>query len=123
MGYESKVYIVQESKHQRADRLPWGDVIAMFDLCKMNYWDYYGRSFPLLFDQERTCEFYADDGNTIITKDNYGDSITKANNATVIKWMKRFVKENDWYRANALLATLLALEKNNVEYSLYHYGC
>ena len=124
MGYESKVYIVQEyPKYYEDEKLPYGSVIAMFDLCKMGYSEYHGRAFRELFNHERTCEFYADDFDTVITEDYYGDEVTKAeDNKAVVKWMKAYIKDNDWYRAKVVLDTLLSLEKNNVEYSLYHFG-
>ena len=126
MGYESKIYIVQESPYHATNELPYGDVIAMFDLRKVGYNICYGKTFPSLFDEERTCIFYADDGNTELTEDCYGDEITKADNHEVIRWLKADIKgrgvENAWHRENILLDTLLSLEKNNVEYSLYHFG-
>ena len=124
MGYESRVYVIEESPYRGVGELPWGDVIAMFDLCKMNYDLYYGKSFPSLFNKERTCEFYADDGNTLITEDYYGEEVKKADSEEVIKWLKAYFKNgNEWYRAKAFYATLLSLEKEDVAYSLYHFGC
>ena len=123
MGYESRIYIVMEYPKYAYDEMPYGSVIAMFDLRKMGYWQLHGRYFPHLFDTPRTCEFYADDGNTIISEDCYGDVVYKAgDNRAVINWLKAYVKDNDWCRAKVFLDTLLSLEKNHVDYSIYHYG-
>ena len=122
MGYESKIYIVHEYP-KYGEGMPYGQVIAMFDLCKMAYSKYCGMYFPDLFNEERTCDFYADDGNTVIVDDNYGDAVRKAeSNKDVIKWLKACTKENDWYLPKVFLDTLLSLEKSKVKYSLYHYG-
>lgn len=124
MGYESKVYIVQESTSGYVDHdgLVWGDVVAMFDLCRMGWESYYGKTFSQLFDQERTCYFYSDDGNTQIVDDKYGDPIQKADKKEVIKWLRKFCKENEWYRAKLLLSCLETLEKSGEAYSVYHFG-
>ena len=125
MGYESRVYVVQEYKSIKPDGLGYGDVIAMFDLCKMGWSEFNGKTFPQLFNQERTCEFYDDDGNTIITTDNYGDEIRKANPKEVISWLKKYNADNEWggwYRAEVFYKFLMAMEKTKQAYSLYHFG-
>ena len=123
MGYESKIYVVQEYEPIfGTERLGYGDIIAVFDLCKMGYELYNGKSFRDLFNQKRTCEFYADDGNTIIEEDCYGDEIEKADNAEVIAWLKEMTKGTDWYRAKLFYKFLLEIEKSGAAYSLYHYG-
>ena len=123
MGYESKVYVVQEYAPFAAGRLGYGDKIAMVDLCKMGYDTYNGKRFPDLFSEERTCDIYMDDGETIIEEDCYGQPIQKApDNLAVIRWLEASRKGGTWYRAEVLLSILKRLEKDNVEYSLYHYG-
>ena len=122
MGYESKIYVVEEYEPVFDGRLGYGDIIATFDLCKMGYDIYNGKSFRQLFNQDRTCDFYADDGNTIIKEDCYGDEIQKADPEEVIAWLKQMTKDNSWYRAKVFYKFLLELEKTGVGYSLYHYG-
>lgn len=122
MGYESKIYVVQEYDPLFEGRLGYGDIIATFDLCKMGYEIYNGKSFQQLFNQDRTCDFYADDGNTIIKEDCYGDEIQKADPKEVIAWLKQMTEENSWYRAKLFYKFLLELEKTGADYSLYHYG-
>ena len=79
--------------------------------------------FTDLFNDDRTCEFYGDDGNTIIDEDYYGDKVRKAwSNQEVIKWLEALLEADRYWIAEALLATLKALEKSGEEYSLYHFG-
>ena len=124
MGYESKIYVIQEHGIPHNDEgLPYGEVLAMFDLCKMGYELYNGCSFRDLFSEERTCFFYGDDGNTIIKEDCYGSPIEKArNNLEVIEWLKAMLKDEHYGRAKAFKKYLDALEKEGMEYSLYHFG-
>lgn len=121
MGYESRVYIVQEWDGTPTD-LAYGSEIATFDLGKIAYEPINGKTFRQLFDQPRTCDFYADDFNTVIKEDRYGDPIEKAENKEVIKWLREFCKKDNWYRPKILLSCLEALEKSGVGYSIYHYG-
>ena len=122
MGYESKIYVVQEYEPFKEGIKPYGEVIAMFDLCKMGWDIYYRKSFRDLFNQERTCDFYSDDGNTVIEEDCYGDEIQKADPKEVIKWLRAFIKDSDYWRANLFYKFLLEMEKSGNGYSLYHYG-
>lgn len=75
MGYESKLYIVEKSKCINKFGEKWGDVIAMFDMCK-----YYNLSDVLRHKPETDCYIIADDGNTEITRDRYGDKMTESDN-------------------------------------------
>ena len=122
MGYESKVYIVQEYEPLIISELAYGSKLAMFDLCKMGYESYNRKTFSELFNQERTCQFYADDFETSIEYDMYGDPVQKADNKELIKWLRKFCKENPYWRAKALLSCLESLEKSGEAYSVYHFG-
>ena len=123
MGYESKIYVVQEhGPYGNSGCLAYGQKIAVFDLCKMGYAVYNGKSFRQLFNQERTCEFYSDDGNTIIKEDCYGDEIQKANPKEVISWLRKMLKDDYYWRAEIFYKFLLAIEKTGNSYSIYHYG-
>jgi hypothetical protein len=107
-------------------RLAYGNKIAVFNLCKMSYDRIDGKCFSDLFTEERTCDIYADDGDTVIEEDCYGDSIKKPkDNSLVLKWLekhRKMSKDDLWYREIVFRDFLKSLEKNNVEYSLYHYG-
>lgn len=124
MGYESKIYVVQPYADD------FGDVIAMFDLCKMSYDPYNGTTFPGLFtiEKEDSYKIYQPDGNTPVKEDCYGDTVKRAeNNQKVIEWLKAFCKgeggdKSAWYRAVVFRDFLISLEKTGWEYELYHYG-
>lgn len=122
MGYESKIYVVEEYEPYMDGKLGYGDVIAVFDLCKMGWEFHNGKTFRDLFNQPRTCDFYADDGNTIIKEDCYGDEIEKADNAEVVAWLKAMTRGETWWRAKVFYKFLLEMEKTGMQYSLYHYG-
>ena len=125
MGYESKVFVA--IKHDRlypCAGKPWCEVIAMFDLCKMNYDLIDGVSFRDLFNEPVGC-MYADDGNTELERDFYGDPVEGAPIQKVIDWLRKWLKTHDWCRAKALLSTLLLIAKEYDgpgELYCYHFG-
>lgn len=121
MGYESRVYIVQEHDPWIKGELAYGHKLAMFDLCKMGYEPINGKRFWELFNQERTCYFYSDD-DTQIVDDYYGDPIQKADNKELIRWLRKALKAEPYWRAKALLSCLESLEKSGEAYSVYHFG-
>ena len=124
MGYESRIYVVEPLSDK------YGNVIAMFDLCKMGYDLIRGKSFPDLFkiEQYENFSFYSDDGNTPIKKDPYGDTVKKAaSNIEVIEWLNTYIRieggaENAWWRAVVFRDFLKSLERHEMCYELYHYG-
>ena len=68
MGYESRLYVVDKcDKFSFEDRC-CGEVIAMFNLCKVYSVSDKMRQYP-----ETDCYIYAADGNTHIIEDGYGD--------------------------------------------------
>lgn len=79
MGYESKLYVVKKSRMREmvSDDFPvpmyWGEVIAVFNLCKMG--DHVSAKFRNYPNTD--AYIYADDGNTRITEDLYGDPLTE----------------------------------------------
>lgn len=125
MGYESRIYVIREFDNISYG-LPYGEKIAVLNLCKMGSERYNKKTFRELFNQERTCHFYADDGETIIEEDRYGDKIQKADPKEVIKWLRKMLKNDYYWRAEMLYKFLLGMEKAKEKtgqgYSLYHYG-
>ena len=71
MGYESKIYICEKSGIKDNDGMTYVQVIAMFDMCKMG-------NLINVFDRKTDCYFYADDGDTKVLEDKYGDALTEA---------------------------------------------
>ena len=143
MGYESKLYIVKEYEPYIEGELGCGDLVAVFDLSKMGYEKYNGKSFSGLFNQERTCKIYAVDSeigvpdkcyrcktyekrDTLITRDCYGANVKKADMNELIAWLQEMLKDEFYWRAKVLLETLLEIKKcepeNGASVSVYHYG-
>lgn len=121
MGYESKIYIAR--KHGFNGCTDWNEVLATFDLCKMNYDIYKGNRFRDLFTIPLTGSMYMDDGNTEIHKDCYGDEVEGAYITDVMDWLEEYLKDNDWYRARIFYDLLKSFQKHSEgELILYHYG-
>lgn len=120
MGYESKFYIVQKYSKHKEDKKRYAQVIAMFDMCKM---------WPLnVFKTETDCYFYADDGNTQVLEDCYGDPLKEASIKEVIDMLEEAVENGeDYRRIFPLLAALKVIEeqlKRNIweDVVVLHYG-
>lgn len=101
MGYESRIYVVNKSKYPIViDGRQWGEVVAVYNAC----------CFPGLsgvFSQKSDCFIIADDGNTEITEDRYGDELTEAPLSDVIKFLEDEVQRGENYRRIKPLISLL----------------
>ena len=117
MGYESKLYVVEESSF----RMPsdngkvWAQVIGMVDLCKC---------YPIVdvFTREANGYIYDTDGNTRIEEDMYGSPLGVADLDDVIEKLKEIVKEEDYRRAKVALGFLKEVRKSMPDCVVYHYG-
>ena len=117
MGYESKLYVVEKTKvPTHNDKYKYAQVIAMFDLCKVG----------LHRSQFRDTEyaFYADDGNTLVTEDCYGDSIGELTISEMIKIIEEKQTDDPGYRRwKPCLALLKSFDENEWEgLAVLHYG-
>lgn len=123
MGYESKIYIVEKSKNTNKFGEKWADVIAMFDLCK-----YYNLSNVLRHKRKTDCYIIADDGDTEITADRYGDRLTESDLETVINIMERDIAHGEGYRRIFPILSMLKVfeEQKNAgiwnDLVVLHYG-
>lgn len=117
MGYESKLYVVEESTFKiPSDKgKVWAEVIGMIDLCKC---------YPIVevFDKVANGYIYADDGNTRIEEDMYGSPLGVASLEDVIAKLKEIVKESDYRRAKVALEFLKSVQKSMPDCVVYHYG-
>ena len=117
MGYESKLYVVEESdfKIPSDNGKVWAQVIGMVDLCKC---------YPIaeIFIDEANGYIYAEDGNTRIEEDMYGSPLGVATLDEVIKKLKEIVKDTDYRRAKVALGFLKAVQKSMPDCVVYHYG-
>lgn len=121
MGYESRLYVVNKRGSLMAEGKQWAEVIAVFNMCKFG-------AFNGVFQKETDCYIYADDGNTEILKDKYGDPLTEASIEDVIKYLEEYKDTKEHYRrVEPLLGMLLGL-LNSFDASewddlkILHYG-
>ena len=117
MGYESKLYVVEESnfKIPSDNGKVWAQVIGMVDLCKC---------YPIadVFTREANGYIYDTDGNTRIEEDMYGSPLGVADLDDVIEKLKEIVKEEDYRRAKVALGFLKEVRKSMPDCVVYHYG-
>lgn len=101
MGYESRIYVVNKSKYPIViDGRKYAETIASFDACV----------YPNLssaFEKKTDCYIIADDGNTIVSKDKYGDELTEAPLSDVIRFLEDEVQRGETYRRIKPLLGLL----------------
>ena len=121
MGYESKIYIGEKSSIKDNDGMTYVQVIAMFDMCKMG-------NLINIFDRKTDCYFYADDGNTKVLEDRYGDALTEAEIEDFIYVLEEAVDSGENYRRIfPLLSTLQTIYEQQKDgrwknIVLLHYG-
>lgn len=98
MGYESRLYIVDKKSTGNGKGKRWAEIIAVFNMCKC----------PLdVFHSYTDCYIYADDGNTQIEEDKYGEPLREASIEEVVKAFEKIIEQGSEYRR--LFPTLAAL--------------
>ena len=91
MGYESKLYVVNKHHWIWEDK-PWGEVIAMFDLCKVSNLNFI--RYPAT-----DCYIYADNSyGTKITEDAYGEPLSEIPIKDAIQMLEDAIKKEKYYR-------------------------
>ena len=75
MGYESKIYIIEKTKYSwdGDNGMKYARVLAMFDVSKFYELSDWFRNKPATKNY-----IYADDGDTQIIEDRYGDTLKEA---------------------------------------------
>ena len=117
MGYESKLYVVDKSDFLDGDYV-WGEVIASFDLYKTYPVSDKMREYP-----NTNCYIYADDGNTRILEDCYGESLKEIPIDDAIKILESAASLNNYRRYSPCIALLKGFEKNQWKnLVVLHYG-
>ena len=115
MGYESKLYVVDKHDWKWCDE-KWGEVIASFDLCcvSINFTQY----------PATDCYIIADDGNTKITEDRYGDPLKEVPIQDVVEMIEKVIETGDYYRRYKPCLDLLKgfNIKNWENLGVLHYG-
>ena len=123
MGYESKIYIIEKTNYSWAEEneMKYARVLAMFDVSKFYELSDWFRNKPATKHY-----IYADDGNTEIIEDCYGDTLKEASVKEVIDRLERIVESGeDYRRIFPLLAALKAFEEQSIHWgniAVLHYG-
>lgn len=91
MSYESKIYVVDKSTSLYGE--PWGNVVAMFDLSAVPRISDKMRKYP-----KTDCFIIADNGNTEITKDRCGETMTEIPVLDAIKIIEDAIDAEPYYR-------------------------
>jgi len=118
MGYESRLYVVNKRGYVSGEtNKQWAEVIAVFNMCKFG-------AFNDIFLKETDCYLYADDGNTEITKDRYGDSLKEASIEDVIAYLENYVVTKEHYRrVEPILRLLKGFDSSEWDdLVVLHYG-
>ena len=121
MGYESKIYIAEKGSLKDQNGMTYVSVIAMFDMCKIG-------NLVNVFDKKTDCYFYADDGNTKVLEDMYGDTLKEATVEDVINVLEEAVDSGENYRRIfPLLSALKTIHEQQMdgrwkETVVLHYG-
>lgn len=123
MGYESKIYIVEKTNcpYTEENGMEYAEVLAMFDVSKFY-------ELADWFSNKPATKYYiyADDGDTQIVEDRYGDTLKEASVKEVIDKLERIVENgNDYMRIFPLLAALKAFESHSNQWgdiAVLHYG-
>lgn len=121
MGYESRIFVVDKKEHLFCEDKCWGEIIAMFNMCK-----YYPVSDFMREQPATDCYIFADDGNTKILEDKYDKPLTEASLNDVITILEKELENGDTYRRTGpLLGMLKSLNEEAHKFEnlrVLHYG-
>lgn len=121
MGYESKLYVVEKASKFPNEEMRYCQVIVMLDLCKFYPISSVRHHYPTT-----ECYFYADDGDTKVLEDRYGDPLREMPIEDVIRILEDALNNGDNYRRiYPALAGLKALEQQKHQWRelvVLHYG-
>lgn len=129
MGYESKLYVVDVKNDNDMCLGPkgmkWGQVIATFELSVFEPVRNYFRTRT-----NTDCYIYADDGNTIILEDRYGNPLTESNIEPLVNLLKKEALDDSfggqpYRRIKPCLAMLEMFMLNSSQWGnlkVLHYG-
>lgn len=117
MGYEHKLYVVKKGNFTEENGKRWASVVAVVDISKC-----YPLNWMIKDKPETDCFFYADDGNTRIDVDMYGDPLTELTPSEAVEVLEAIVNGGIQYdRLNIALAMLRAA-KDEEDLAVLHYG-
>ena len=121
MGYESRLYIVDKTKLTEVingKEMKWGQVISVFNLCKVYAVSEKMREYP-----QTDVFIYADDGNTIILEDSYGDTLKEIPIYEAIKIIEAAASKDKYRRYAPCIHMLKGFELSEWHnLVVLHYG-
>ena len=120
MGYECRFFVVEKGHYKTMGdgNKIWADKIAMFDLC----------SVPSIYRKisnypKTDIYIYADDGNTKIIKDCYGDTPLEIPIEDMIHIIEEEANSSKYRRLEPFLALLKGFDRSQWnELIILHYG-
>ncbi len=121
MGYESRIYIVEKRTKWDDEDKRYASVIAVFDMCCIG-------DLTRIFESEADCYFYADDGNTQVLEDMYGDPLKETTVKDMIDALEAEIENgNNYRRLFPLLSALKVLNEQQANgvwqnIAVLHYG-
>jgi hypothetical protein len=124
MGYETKMYLAESQAEIIPGEKRYAKIVGMIDLCKVGGGEFMSLREKCLDSQagESTHYFYADDGDTQITEDCYGDPIVELDPEEVLRALKTD-NTNEPYRrfevAIGMLEKFTQYFEGNKEDSIY----
>ena len=123
MGYETKLYVVGKFDKFPDEEMRYAQVIAMFNMSKCYFLS------DVLRDEPKTdCYFYADDGNTRVLTDRYGEPLKETTVETVIGLLEDAIANGeDYRRVFPLLSALKTIQEQKQngwwgDIAMLHYG-
>jgi hypothetical protein len=120
MGYESRIYVVEKFSHTCFDESGKRSAreIAVIDMCRC-----YNLADKLRNCPKTDCYIYADDGETIILEDRYGEELTECSIPKAIEFLEKAMVADNYWRYNILHAMLTEFAKyDHPDLAVLHYG-
>ena len=121
MGYESKLYVVDKMEYAIPEFKPWGQVICMIDICKYPVVSDFMREHP-----DTDCYIYADDGNTEIIEDRYGEPLKECDVEELFEFVNTLVENGETYRRvfplHAMLKSFVEHKNEWQNLKVLHFG-
>lgn len=124
MGYESRIYIVEKSSRSWSDDngRKYASQIARIDMSKC-----YELSDILRNKPATECYIYADDGDTQIVEDCYGNPLTETPLKEALQIVNQVIAKTpyEYWRYQVLRSTLQSIYDyvgNDTQFVVLHYG-
>lgn len=120
MGYESRLYVVEKSSCVCEEDMRYGEVIAMFNLCKVPTVARVMHNYP-----PTDTFIYDSSGNDKILEDCYGESLKEIPLGDAVEIIETAMQEEDYRRFLPCYVMLKSLQLNKNhwrEIVVLHYG-